>query len=112
MLNLKKLFSKVLDNLTYLNSMIVTEEYDLGVITYTAGTVGSTYTVLSTDIAKPGYTAVSVSIRYVSSSVVGFCPFFNSTRTTLYTQIIRRASSAFTATYNAYAIVTYIKDTQ
>ena len=103
-LSMKALIAKILDRLT---TEIVTETYDLGAITYTAGTIGSTATTISVSIGKTGYTPIGLAVSYVNSNVVGFRPFMRGS--TGYVQIIRGQSGAFSSTYSAYLIVTYKK---
>lgn len=93
---------------------IETESFDLGVISISAGTPGTASpqngnSVITTNVTRSGYMPIAVKIRYVNSSVIGFDTFFSSDNTTLYTQVIRRSSSAYSPGYHAYADVTYIK---
>lgn len=92
------------------SAFITTESYDLGTISITAGTPGTTSTTITKTITKSGYTPIAVKIRYVSTSIIGFNAFFNSDSTALYVQVIRRQSGAASPGYHAYADVTYIKN--
>lgn len=91
---------------------IKTTEYILGKVSITAGTPGTTSSVIQRNMAPQinrGYTPIAVKIRYVNASVIGFDAFFNSDNTTLYVQVIRRQSGAASPDYYAYADVTFIK---
>lgn len=88
---------------------IETESFDLGAISITSGTPGTTSTRISTNIAKTGYTPIAVVIRYADTTIIGFDPIISTDKTTLNTRIIRRTTSASSPGYHAYADVTYIK---
>lgn len=94
---------------------IETESYDLGVVSITSGTPGTASpqngnSVITTNVARSGYTPISVKIRYVNTSVIGFNSYFSTDNSTLYTQVIRRSTSAYAPGYHAYADVTYVKN--
>ena len=91
------------------SAFITTDSIDLGTISITAGTPGTTSTTITKTITKTGYTPIAVKIRYVSTSMIGFNAFFNSDNTGLYVQVIRRQTGASSPGYKAYADVTYIK---
>lgn len=88
---------------------IETESYDLGAISITSGTPGTTSTRISTNIEKTGYTPIAVVIRYADTTIIGFDPIISTDKTTLNTRIIRRTTSASSPGYHAYADVTFIK---
>lgn len=95
---------------------IVSETYDLGVISITSGTPGTASSVITKTIAKTGYRPICVKIRYVQASIIGFDAFFTGTvasgdiESILVVQVIRRQSGAASPGYHAYADVTYIKN--
>lgn len=93
-----------------LSSLITTQTYDLGAVSYTAGTIGTVGTTKTTSITKSGYTPIAVSVEFVSTSVVSFIPFFNTAKDTVYTHYVRRQSTAYSTTYHAYLYVTYLKN--
>lgn len=93
---------------------IVTQSFDLGVISISAGTPGTASpqngsSVITTNITKSGYTPIAVSPRYVSASVIGLNSFFNADKSAVITQVIRRQSTAASPGYHAYIDVVYIK---
>lgn len=87
-------------------------QFDLGRISITSGTPGTTSEVITVDLDYDligGYIPLSVNIQYVNASIIGFNAFFNSNYTKLYVQVIRRTTNAASPGYNAYADVTFIK---
>ena len=87
-------------------------QFDLGRISITAGTPGTTSEVITVDLDYDligGYIPLSVNIQYVNASIIGFNAFFNSNYTKLYVQVIRRTTNTASPGYNAYADVTFIK---
>lgn len=106
MLDVKKLLTKMLERLT---TEIVTQEFDLGAITFTSGTIGSTASNIDKTVTKTGYTPIALAVRYTGTSVVGFRPYFSADKTHAYTQVIRGQSGAFSGTIHAFLIVTYKK---
>ena len=106
MLDLKALLAKILERLT---TDIVTEEYDLGAITFTSGTIGSTATNISKTVTKTGYDPICLAVSFTATNVVGFRPFFSADKSTAYTQVIRGQQGAFSGTTHAFLTVTYKK---
>jgi len=97
-----------------LKQVTVTQSFDLGVISISAGTPGTASpqngsSVITTNITKSGYTPIAVSPRYVSASVIGLNSFFNADKSAVITQVIRRQSTAASPGYHAYIDVVYIK---
>lgn len=92
-----------------LKQVTATQSFDLGVISISAGTPGTTSTRISTNIEKTGYTPIAVVIRYADTTIIGFDPIISTDKTTLNTRIIRRTTSASGPGYHAYADVTYLK---
>ena len=106
MLDVKKLLTKIL---ALLNDQIITERYDLGEVSYTAGSIG-TVTTKTQSISKTGYTAFALTIGFVTTSAVSFIPFMNTGKDTAFIHYVRRQSTAYSTTYHAYLYVTYKKD--
>lgn len=92
-------------------------QYQLGTISTTAGTPGTTSEVIQRNVqpyVDMGYTPISARVRYVTNSIIGFNTFFNGNSdftepSMLYVQIIRRQSSAASPGYNAYVDVIFMK---
>lgn len=93
-----------------LSNLITTETYDLGAVSYTAGTIGTVGTTKTTTITKSGYTPIAASVEFVTTSAVSFISFMNTSKDTAYTQFVRRQSTAYSTTYHAYLYVTYVKN--
>ncbi len=92
-------------------STITTQSYDLGTVSFTAGTVGTVGQNKSATITKTGYTPIALAVRFVSStSLCTFSAFMNNTRTSAYVQVIRAVASAQTINYSLYLDVTYLKN--
>ena len=89
--------------------LITYESFDMGAISFNAGTVAGVDRTLSATVSKTGYTPIGLSISFVNTTAVGLRAFFNSARSTAYLQIIRGQSSAYSTTYHAYLNVTYLK---
>ena len=99
-------FSYIADNMP----VLTTQSFDLGAVSYSAGTIGTVGTTKTTSISKTGYTPIAVSVEFVSTSVVSFIPFMNTGKDTVYTHYVRRQSTAYSTTYHAYLEVLYIKN--
>ena len=89
---------------------IVTESFDLGAVSYTAGTIGTVGTTKTQSISKSGYTPFALSVSFVSTSVISFIPFMDNNNNTCYVHYVRRQSTAYSTTYHAWLYVTYRKN--
>ena len=94
----------------YIPNMIVVEKYDLGAVSYTAGSIGSSAKTVNPSITKAGYKPITLAVGFVSTSVVRFNAFWNQNRTEAFVQFIRGQTTAYSTTYHAYLWVTYVKD--
>ena len=93
------------------NLGVITDEYQSGSVSWTAGTPGTRGHQTSVSIAKSGYTPVACSVSYAenSSNFLPMC-FFSSDRSTLYINLYRANSSAYTSSDNAVrCLVLYTK---
>lgn len=99
-------FSYIADNMPVLTM----QSYDLGVITFTAGTIGSNAGTIQKAISKAGYTPIAMYVRYVSAGIVRFAYFTSADKASAYIQVIRGQSGAYSGTYHAYLEVLYIKN--
>lgn len=90
--------------------ILTTESYDLGAVSYSAGTIGSVGITKTTSITKAGYTPIVVSVEFVATAAVSFIPFLSTDKNTVYTHYVRRQSTAYSTTYHAYLEVLYIKN--
>lgn len=105
------LMDRILNYLAnYVPEMIVKERFDLGQVSYTAGSIGSVAQTITTSIRKTGYTPIAVGVAFVATSVVEFNAFLQPTGAEAYTQVIRRQSAAYSTTYHAYLEVVYLKN--
>ena len=95
----------------YVPNMITEKVFDLGTISFTAGSLGSTAQVISKSIGKTGYTPIGIFVGFASASVVRFGCFYSQDRATGYVQVIRGQTAAYNSgSVHAKLYVTYLKN--
>lgn len=90
---------------------LITDSFNSGQVSWSAGTVGTRGAQVSKNVEKAGYTPIGVCITYVSAST-SFNPsvFFSSDRKTLYFNFYRASASAVSNTGGITALVLYSKN--
>ena len=93
-----------------LSQFIITDTFDSGTVSWSAGTVGTRATQISTNISKTGYIPIACSVCYASSSTA-FMPitFFSNDLSTLYMNFYRADASAHSNLAGMSVMVVYIK---
>lgn len=107
---MRGLIDRIVDYIADNMPVLTSQSYDLGAITYTAGTIGTNAGTIQKTISKTGYTPIAMHVRYVSSGIVRFGVFTSASKETAYVQVIRGQSGAHSSTYHAYLEVLYKKN--
>lgn len=109
--NLNKIEDGIYDNSIQIEALQNdTVIYQAGSMSWSAGTPGTRGQQKAIDIRKPGYEPVSATVSYIAdSSAVLPIAFFSSNMETLYVNLYRANTAAYSSSGNAVSVKVYYR---